>query len=82
MDPLHTPIDVAGATQPGRVVTVEDGAAAWPPGPSRCGPGLAAWGAWVSAPDTEDGLGHAQAGGGPRPWRRAPAWWPWPTAPR
>ena len=26
MDPLHTPIQVAGATQPGRVVTVEDGA--------------------------------------------------------
>jgi anthraniloyl-CoA monooxygenase len=64
-DPLHTPIDVAGATQPGRVVTVEDGAAqlaAGPlqlrSGPLRPGPGR--WGAWVSAPDTEDGLGQAQ----------------------
>ena len=84
MDPLHTPIQVAGVTQPGRVVTVEHGAAGlaagplplclpggtipprpplltgglpappYPPGP---GPG---WGAWVSAPDTEDGLGQAQ----------------------
>jgi anthraniloyl-CoA monooxygenase len=64
-DPLRTPIDVAGATQPGRVVTVEDGAAGLAAGPLplqapalRPGPGR--WGAWVSAPDTEDGLGHAQ----------------------
>jgi anthraniloyl-CoA monooxygenase len=84
-DPLRTPLDVAGATQPGRVVTVEDGAAglaagplplclprgddppqtppapggkSFPPDPlDPPGPG---WGAWVSAPDTEDGLGHAQ----------------------
>ena len=33
MDPLHTPIQVAGATQPGRVVTVEDGAAGLAAGP-------------------------------------------------
>ena len=40
MDPLHTPIQVAGATQPGRVVTVEDGAARLAAGPlPLCLPG-------------------------------------------
>jgi anthraniloyl-CoA monooxygenase len=59
-DPLHTPIDVAGAAQPGRVVTVEGGAArlAAGPLPLRSGPGR--WGAYVSAPDTEADLGRAQ----------------------
>jgi len=60
MDPLHTPIDVAGATQPGRVVIVEDGAARLAAGSLPLRPGPGPWGAWVSAPDTEDGLGHAQ----------------------
>ena len=60
MDPLHTPIDVAGVTQPGRVVTVEDGAVGLATGPLPLRPGPGPWGAWVSAPDTEDGLGHAQ----------------------
>ena len=79
-DPLRTPLDVAGATQPGRVVTVEDRVARLAAGPlPLCLPrgddppqtppahGGATrppvppwWGAWVSAPDTEDGLGHAQ----------------------
>jgi len=60
MDPLHTPLDVAGATQPGRVVIVEDGAARLAAGSLPLRPGPGPWGAWVSAPDTEDGLGHAQ----------------------
>jgi anthraniloyl-CoA monooxygenase len=63
-DPLRTPIDVAGGTQPGRVVTVEDGAArlASGPLPLRSDPrgGRALWGAWISAPDTEDGLDQAR----------------------
>ena len=60
VDPLHTPIDVAGVTQPGRVVTVEDGVAhlAAGPLPLKSGPGR--WGAYVSAPDTEADLGRAQ----------------------
>ncbi|HTQ89038.1 MAG TPA: sigma-70 family RNA polymerase sigma factor, partial [Streptosporangiaceae bacterium] len=64
-DPLRTPVDIAGGTQPVRVVTVDDGAvrlAAGPlpfrSGPLRPGPGR--WGAWISAPDTEDGLGQAR----------------------
>ena len=59
-DPLHTPIDVAGATQPGRIVTVQDGTARLAAGalPLRSGPGR--WGAYVSAPDTEADLGRAQ----------------------
>jgi 2-polyprenyl-6-methoxyphenol hydroxylase-like FAD-dependent oxidoreductase len=83
-DPLHTPIDVAGGTQPGRVVTVEDGAARLAAGPlpllclprgddppqTPPAPGGKSFppdpldppgrGAWVSAPDTEAGLGQAQ----------------------
>ncbi len=79
-DPLHTPIDLAGGTQPGRVVTVEDGAARLaagplplclpggtiPPRPPLLTGGLPAppyppgRGAWISAPDTEAGLGQAQ----------------------
>jgi salicyloyl-CoA 5-hydroxylase len=39
-DPLHTPIDVAGMTQPGRVVTLQDGAARLAAGPlPLCLPG-------------------------------------------
>ena len=63
-DPLHTPIDVAGVTQPGRVVTVEDGVARLAAGPLPLRPGPGRWGAWASAPDTEDGLGHAQQAAG------------------
>jgi len=60
MDPLHTPLDVAGATQPGRVVIVEDGLAhlAAGPLPLKSGPGR--WGAYVSAPAAEADLGRAQ----------------------
>jgi anthraniloyl-CoA monooxygenase len=60
VDPLRTPLDIAGATQPGRVVTVEDSAVGLAAGPLPLRPGPGPWGAWVSAPDTEDGLGHAQ----------------------
>ncbi|MFI5083249.1 MAG: FAD-dependent monooxygenase [Streptosporangiales bacterium] len=61
-DPLHTPIDVAGTRQPGRVVTVGDGAVRLAAGslPLRSGrPGH--WGAWVTAPDTEADLSLAVA---------------------
>ena len=60
LDPLRTPIDVADATQPGRVVTVEDGAARLVAGPLPLKSGPGRWGAWVSAPDTEADLGRAQ----------------------
>jgi len=59
-DPLRTPIDVAGATQPGRVVTVEGGAARLAGGPLPLKPGPGRWGAYVSAPDAEADLGRAQ----------------------
>ena len=65
-DPLRTPIAAAGRTQPGRVVTVAGGLArlAAGPLPLRAGPpgGPDPWAAWISAPDTEDGLGPAQEG--------------------
>ena len=75
-DPLRTPIDVAGVTQPGRVVTVEGGAARLaagraallargtiprPPAPGLPAPRPPGWGAYVSAPDTEADLGRAEA---------------------
>ena len=63
MEPLDTPIDIAGVTQPHRVVPLADGAAqlasgplpllAQPPAPG--GP----WGIWVSAPATESGIDQA-----------------------
>ncbi len=62
-DPLHTPIDLAGVTQPDRVVPLADGAAQLACGPlplltaPPARPGR--WGAWVSAPDTEAGIGAA-----------------------
>ena len=63
-DPLRTPIAVAGRTQPGRVVTVAGGVArlAAGPLPLRAGPpgGPDPWAAWISAPETEDGLAQAQ----------------------
>jgi len=59
-DPLRTPIDVAGVTQPGRVVTVEGGAARLAAGPLPLKPGPGRWGAYVSAPDAEADLGRAQ----------------------
>jgi 2-polyprenyl-6-methoxyphenol hydroxylase-like FAD-dependent oxidoreductase len=64
--PLRTPVGVAGLPQPDRVVRVADGVAylAGGPLPLRAGPppGGGRWGLWVSAPDTEAGLGHAHDG--------------------
>lgn len=67
--PLATPIDVAGTTQPGRVVPVVTGVAAHladgplplysGPPPSRPAGADERWGVWVSAPDTEAGLDQA-----------------------
>ena len=66
-DPLHTGIDIAGLTQPQRVVRLADGAAqlASGPLPLLAGQGAswaaprAPWGAWVSAPAAEAGVGPA-----------------------
>jgi anthraniloyl-CoA monooxygenase len=60
-DPLDTPIDIAGVTQPHRVVPVTDGAArlASGPLPLLCWPGPGRWGVWVSAPATEAGIDQA-----------------------
>ena len=67
-DPLRTPLDVAGGTQPHRVVPVTGGQVLLARGPlpllrpthdtapARSAP----WGAWVGAPDTEAGLDQAQ----------------------
>ena len=63
--PLHTPVDIAGLTQPGRLVPLADGQAQLAAGslPLTAGPlaGKARWGAWIDAPDTEAGLGQAEA---------------------
>jgi anthraniloyl-CoA monooxygenase len=82
-DPLRTPVDIAGGTQPVRVVTVDDGAVRLAAGPlplclprgddppqTPPAPGGKSfppdpldppgWGAWISAPDAEDGLGQAR----------------------
>jgi anthraniloyl-CoA monooxygenase len=58
-DPLRTPIGIAGATQPDRVVPVTGGAVMLDSGPLPLRPGPGPWGAWISAPDTEDGIGRA-----------------------
>jgi len=66
-DPLHTPIDIAGVTEPHRVVPVTDGAARLASGspPLLAGPEAnwavprGRWGVWVSAPATEAGLDQA-----------------------
>ena len=79
MDPLHTPIDVAGVTQPGRVVTVEDGAVGLAAGPLPLRPGPGRVRRQRGTPRTASAtLSRPRPG----PWRRAPAWWPWPAAPR
>ncbi len=59
--PLHTPIDIAGATQPDRVVPLADGVArlASGPLPLRAQPGEGRWGVWISAPVTEAGIDQA-----------------------
>ncbi|MGH3149588.1 MAG: FAD-dependent monooxygenase, partial [Streptosporangiaceae bacterium] len=63
--PLHTPIDITGLTQPGRLVPLADGQAQLAAGslPLTAGPpaGNARWGAWIDAPDTEAGLEAAEA---------------------
>ena len=70
-DPLHTPIDVAGGTQPHRVVPVAGGQVRLARGPlpllrptrptrPTAPAGPAPWAAWVGAPDTEAGLDQAQ----------------------
>lgn len=70
-EPLDTPVDIGGTRQPHRVVPVVtgvNGAAAQladgplalhatPPGPGA-DPAVR-WGLWISAPDSEAGLGHA-----------------------
>jgi salicyloyl-CoA 5-hydroxylase len=63
MEPLDTPIDIAGVAQPHRVVPLADGAAQLASGPlpllaqpsALGGP----WGIWVSAPATESGIAQA-----------------------
>ena len=61
-EPLDTPIEIGGTGQPGRLVRVTGGAAqlASGPLPLRPGPpGGGRWGLWLTAPDTEAGLGDA-----------------------
>jgi salicyloyl-CoA 5-hydroxylase len=62
-EPLHSPIEIAGGTQPARVVPVGDGAAELASGPLPLGSGplssAGPWGVWVSAPDSEEGLAQA-----------------------
>jgi salicyloyl-CoA 5-hydroxylase len=60
-DPLRTPVGIAGTAQPDRVIPVASGAAVLDSGPLPLRPGPGAWGAWISAPDTEDGIGPADA---------------------
>jgi salicyloyl-CoA 5-hydroxylase len=63
MEPLDTPIDIAGVAQPHRVVPLADGAAQLASGPlpllaqppARGDP----WGIWVSAPAAESGIDQA-----------------------
>jgi hypothetical protein len=65
MEPLDTPVDIAGVTQPHRVVPLADGAAqlvsgplpllAQPPAPG--GP----WGRWVSATGVSTGRPHRRS---------------------
>ena len=61
--PLRTPVDIAGVTQPDRVVAVDDGVAqlASGPLPLRSGPlsRPGRWGVRVSAPDSEADLDQA-----------------------
>jgi anthraniloyl-CoA monooxygenase len=63
--PLHTPVDIAGLTQPERLVPLADGVARLAAGPlplssgPPAGPGR--WAAWIDAPDTEAGLDQAEA---------------------
>ncbi len=63
--PLQSPVEVAGARLPGRVVAVRDGAVVLPGGPLPllAGPPAAgeAWGLAVSAPDDEAGMPDALA---------------------
>jgi 2-polyprenyl-6-methoxyphenol hydroxylase-like FAD-dependent oxidoreductase len=62
-EPLHSPIEIAGVTQPDRVVPVTGGAAQLASGPLPLRSGPAAqqgrWGVRVSAPETEAGLDRA-----------------------
>jgi anthraniloyl-CoA monooxygenase len=60
VEPLDSPIEVAGRRLDGRVVVVGDGAVHLPGGPlplrDRPPEDGSAWGRWVAAPDTEDQL--------------------------
>jgi salicyloyl-CoA 5-hydroxylase len=64
MGPLHTPIDIAGVTQPHRLVPLADRVAQLTSGPLPLRSEPAAqrdpWGVWVSAPATEAGLEGAE----------------------
>jgi hypothetical protein len=63
MEPLDTPIDIAGVAQPHRVVPLADGAAQLASGPLALLAQPPAqgdpWGIWVSAPATESGIDQA-----------------------
>ena len=88
VEPLDTPIDIAGVMQPHRVVPphgrrgpagLRPAAAAVPEAtwPAPRGP----WGVWVSAPATEAGIDQADEAAA-RGLARAPAWWPSATVRR
>ncbi len=64
VEPLQTPVDIAGVPQPHRVIPVTDGAAQLASGPV---PPLSAppaqhgrWGVWISAPATETCIDQAE----------------------
>ena len=63
-EPLQTPIDIAGVTQPHRVVPITDGAAQLASGPLPLLSGPLAqhgrWGVWISAPATEKCIDQAE----------------------
>ncbi len=63
-EPLQTPIDIAGVTQPHRVVPITDSAAQLASGPLPLLSGPAAqhgrWGVWISAPATEKCIDQAE----------------------
>ena len=63
VEPLDTPIDIAGVMQPHRVIPLTEGVAQLASGPlpllSEPPARRAPWGVWVSAPATEAGIDQA-----------------------